>query len=1012
MKGGNPMNRSALKQLAVCGSEILVRDIRPLVMSQEQAERYAQLWFMRIAALRFLEANGWLPDGERLFTDGADHLLPPSAEPQLHSSILRCCELLGKVPALEGLFAQDAAAVLPQTLLATGGVVQEMYARIPTAEWIGFPEILGWLYQYLNTQERERAFAQVRCRGKIAPQQIPAATQMFTPDWIVRYMTQNTLHALTGEMPKNWSYLIPEASQPPEAAAACKAQQKPLMGKPLAALTIIDPCMGTGHILAYVFDALMELYLQEGFAPQDAVRNILENNLFGLDIDENACALAAFVLLMKARQYDGDILQRDLQLQLHHFAGLDMQEEFTEMEAAFAAQFIDAQVYGSLLRPQPAENGFSGNSELLQRMQTLCTVLGQQYDAVITNPPYMGSSNMPSQLSAFVRKHYPDSKSDLFAAFIERCAALTAPHGCFAMITQHAWMFLSSYAKLRKKLQAYTMRNMVHLGARAFSQTDVGTIVQTTAFVCMGGHIPDYRTTYLRLTEDEDKERAFFKENRRHICDIGRFSGISGSPLCYWITDAMRRTLTHPKLSSLCTICQGMTTSDNKRFLRLWHEVSPGSIVFDCENAEAAMKTGKRWFPYNKGGKLRRWYGNNSHVVDFYKNGEEMREFHAQLNKAHSGGRIKNEAMYFKQALTWPFITESTKFGVRFQPQGFLFDVSGSSLFPDESQKLYLMGFLSSRVALEMLALFNPTMNFQVENIGSLPIIIDHTQKAEVERLVSENIAIAREEWDSYEQSWDFTCHPLIRKGVARISEAFALWEEECEKRLRTMQANERRINEIFLQIYGLTQEFSPDVSRGEITLRSADCSTDVRSFVSFAVGCMFGRYTVEHADFTPLSENFLPVFEGCGRDAVSYLEEFLESVCGVQTLEENLEFLAQAIGGTGTPREILRRYFCKEFYADHCKIYRKRPIYWMADSGRRQAMRGLVYLHRMDAETLSLLERKASECIPPPTAETELHEFRQRLADLQKSGVQLIADDGVLKNYEKFCTVFAPIRQ
>jgi|GEM_PF-559034 len=1008
------MNRSALKQFAVRGSEMLVRDIRPLAASQEMAERYAQLWFMRITALRFLEANGWLPDGKRLFTDDAGNLLPPSAESELRRNILHCCEMFGKVPALESLFAEDAASVLPQTLLTKGGILQELHTRIPTAEWIGFPEILGWLYQYLNTQERERAFAQVRCREKIAPQQIPAATQMFTPDWIVRYMTQNALHALRGEIPENWRYPIPEAPQPQNASAACRELQKPLAGKSLSELTVIDPCMGTGHILAYVFDALMELYLQEGYAPQEAAHSILEQNLYGLDIDENACALAAFVLLMKARRYDDQILQRQLDLKLYHFAGLEIPQNCTKQEIALAEQFAHAQVYGSLLRPQlSAVDGFAKNApEVLRRMQTLCTVLGRQYDAVITNPPYMCSSNMPPLLSAFVRKHYPDSKSDLFAVFMERCAALTAPHGCFAMITQHAWMFLSSYAKLRKKLQTYTMRSMVHLGARAFPQTDVGTIVQTTAFVCMGGYVPDYRTTYLRLTEDEDKESAFFQESRRYICDVQQFSGISGNPLCYWISDRMHAALAHPKLASLCKICQGMTTSDNKRFLRLWHEVNPDSIAFGCENADAAMKSGKRWFPYNKGGKLRRWYGNNRYVVDFYRNGEEMRAFHAQLNKAHSGGRIKNEAMYFRQAVTWPFITESTKFGVRFQPQGFLFDVSGSSLFPEEEQTLYLMGFLSSKVALEMLGLFNPTMNFQVENISSLPIIIDNKQKAEVERLVSENIAIAREEWDSYEQSWDFTCHPLIRKGTARISEAFALWEEACEKRLRTMQANERRLNEIFLQIYGLTEEFSPDVSRGDITLRSADLSADVRSFLSFAVGCMFGRYTVEYADFTPLAENLLPVSEDLGRDAVSYLEEFLASVCGEPTLEENLEFLAQAIGGTGAPRDVLRQYFCKGFYADHCKLYRKRPIYWMADSGRRQAMRGLVYLHRMDGGTLPMLERRASECTAAPAAETELQEFRRKLAVLRKSGVQLIPDDGVQKNYEKFRSILAAIRQ
>ncbi len=1007
------MNRSALKQFAVRSHILLLQDILPLADSPEKAEHYAQLWFMRLTALRFLEVNGWLPEGERLFTDAADDLLPPAAEAELRSGILRFCGMLGEIPAAAELFAEDISAVLPDTLLAEDGMVQEMFARIPQEEWLDSPEILGWLYQYWNTQERERAFAQLRNHAKIAPQQIPAATQMFTPDWIVRYMTQNTLHTLCGQSPDHWKYVISEAKQPQSTADTLLQLRKPLKVRHIEELTVIDPCMGTGHILAYVFDALMELYLREGWQAKDAPANILEHNLYGLDIDENACALASFVLLMKARRYDSGILKRNIRLQLYHFGGLEFADCPPSL-SALASQFRNARVYGSLLCPENAEIGEIPETFKVpvQRMQTLCRMLGRRYDAVITNPPYMGSSGMHPELSKFVRRQYPDSKSDLFAVFMERCAALTAPHGCFAMITQHAWMFLSSYARLRTKMQAYTLQSMVHLGARAFPQTDVGTIVQTTAFVCMGGYVPDYRTTYLRLTEDEDKETAFFLESRRYVCDVQQFSGISGSPLCYWISDRMRSALTHPKLDSLCKICQGMTTSDNKRFLRLWHEVAPDSIAFGCENADAAMQTGKRWFPYNKGGKLRRWYGNNRYVVDFYRNGEEMRAFHAQLNKNHSGGRIKNESMYFRQAVTWPFITESTKFGVRFQPHGFLFDVSGSSLFPEESQSLYLMGFLSSKVALEMLKMFNPTMNFQVENIGSLPIIIDESQKPLVEQLVSENIAIAHEEWDSYEQSWDFSCHPFVREGTVRLSDGFARWKEISENRLRTMQANERKLNEIFLRIYGLEEEFSPEVGESDITLRRADVSADVRSFLSFAVGCIFGRFLVKNAEFTPISENFLPVSQGCGRDVVLYLEEFLTAVFGAAALEENLQFLADAIGKAGSPRDVLRRYFMREFYTDHCRTYRKRPIYWMADSGRRHSLRGLVYLHRMDGEQLSLLERKSRECAAAAdTANSaELMQFCRHIAELRKSGVSMIPDDGVQQNHERFGKVFAAI--
>ncbi len=1013
------MNRSACKQFAVRASSLLWQALRPCVHSNDEAERLAQCWFMRLTALRYLEANGCLPSG-----------MPHSGD-ALHAA----CEALARIPALAGMFGE--ALPVPAIFDAADSDFFTLLSELPDSEWMDFPEILGWLYQYRNTRLREQTFADLRSHIKISPERIPAATQMFTPDWIVRYMTENALGALCPPA-DSWRYVIPEAQQPTRAAAVLRQLAAQCSGKSLEELTILDPCMGTGHILAYVFDALMELYIREGYPPSDAAVRILEQNLYGLDIDENACNLAAFVLLMKAYRYNADILSRDIRPHLYHFGGLAVQEDMlSPHDRSFAAQFDNAQMFGSLLRP----TGSASDAEIPQfaRMQTLCDVLQAQYDAVITNPPYMGSSSMNPQLSAFVRRNYPDSKADLFAAFMERCAALTAPHGCFAMITQHAWMFLSSYERLRRNMQAYTMRSMVHLGARAFSSLEVGTIVQTTAFLCMGSHVPDYRTTYLRLTEDEDKEAAFFEESRRYICDTERFSEISGAPVCYWISDRMRRALQKPKLSEYCLICQGMTTSNNKRFLRRWYEVPPGSIAFGCADAQEALASGRRWFPYNKGGKLRKWYGNHNYVVDFSDGGAEMRAFHAELNKTRSGGRIKNERMYFKPAVTWPFITESTKFGVRFQPQGFLFDVSGSSLFPEESDSLYIMGFLSSKVALEMLKICNPTMNFQVENIGSLPILFDAAYHGEVERLVSENIAIARADWDSSELSWDFSCHPLVQAGVTRISEAFARWEAQCRDRLRRMQQNEQRLNEIFLRIYGLEEEFSPEVPELEITLHHADVQADVRSFLSYAVGCFFGRYQLPHASFSPIADNFLPLADGTA--AVQQLEAFLLAVYGEAALEENLQFLADALGG-GEPHAVLGRYFAVEFYADHCRMYHKRPIYWMADSGRRHACRGLMYLHRMDADSLSLIEAHAQRADARMFAEitalqrelaqtvrrteasnlrrqllkleenrTELSAFRERLHTLQAAGTVPDPDDGVLCNYEKLQGVLAKIR-
>ena len=996
------MNRAVLKQIAMRSKAVLLDEIRPLTEQPQEAAYFAALWFMRLTALRFMDANGWLPDAKPLFPDGCTG-----------ARVDALCRQLARTPALYGLFGEDAGAYLPDTVLAADGAFFSQIMQIPQAQWQSFPELLGWLYQYQNTQAREDAFRQ----PKILPEQIPAATQMFTPDWIVRFMTQNALGALC-KAPESWRYCIPEAPQPPQVLRILQENAAPHRSP--AELIVIDPCMGTGHILAYVFDALMELYLREGFAPENAAVRILANNLCGLDLDRNACALAAFVLMMKARHFDADILSKDIRPKLRHFADIGRE--------GVPEEFADAQIFGSLLRPAPPCAGLPEEAAELAQMLT------RQYDAVITNPPYMSGSSMNPALSAFVRRHYPDSKSDLFAAFMERCTEMTAPHGCCAMITQHSWMFLSSYEKLRRKMQNYTMRSMVHLGARAFAQTDVGIIVQTTAFVCMGRHVPDYRTTYLDLTDAEDKGRTFFDGGKRYICDISRFSGIAGEPLCYWVSDRMRELLQRPRLGAQCRICQGMTTSDNRRFLRLWHEVPPGEIAFGCADAQAAAASGNRWFPYNKGGKVRRWYGNHTHVVDFYQNGAEMRAFHAELNKTHSGGRIKNEKMYFRPAVTWTFITESDRFGVRFQPEGFLFDVSGSCLFPEITEMLWQMGFLASRPALEILRIYNPTMNFQVENIAALPYLPpDESCRAEVERLVSENIAIAREDWDSSEQSWDFRCHPLVRAGVSGLAEAFALWEAECDARRLRMQRNECRLNAIFLRLCGLAQELDPAVQAEELTLHSAEALTDIQSFLCFAVGCMFGRYTV--ADYTPLAENFLPE-----QQFVPELERFLTAVYGARTLEENLAYIAASLGKTGDAREGIAHYFAVGFYPDHCLSWRHRPLYWMADSGRRHACRGLMYLHRMDDAQLGLLadhaRRRTEELAAEADAlrrrdvrlpkealrikrrlalleqnKAEIADFRARLAKLAGSGARILPDDGIQRNYERFRSILAALR-
>ncbi len=988
------MNRIALKQFAIRARSLLL---------QETTEVCARLWFDRLTALRFMELNGFLPDDIRLFRDAAG--IP---QPQ---ALQTACAALGSIPSLAPLFADNVP--MPDTLFGQNGITADLAQSIPEKDWLSHPEMTGWLHQYWNTEEKEQIFADLRNHVKISAEHIPVATQMFTPSWIVRYLAENAIgHLWCGCrpgfcVPPHWRYFLPEVPQPPQAEQVLRQRRTNLNGRALSSLTVMDPCVGTGHMLADAFDVLMDLYLAEGYDAADAAALILQYNLYGLDIDQNACRLACFVLLMKAARYDQNILYREIMPNIHHFSDIPAEGAFT-----------DASMLGSLLCP-PADH-----AAYTPQQQVLAVLLNRQYDAVITNPPYMGSSSMNPVLREFVRRQYPDSKSDLFAVFMERCAAMTAKNGCFAMITQHAWMFLSSYGALRRKMTNYTLRSLVHLGAKAFSVTDVGTIVRTAAFVCLGEHVPDYRTTYLGLSETEDKETAFFEDDKRFVCDIHRFETIPAEPLCYWISDSMRSALQHPKLSAYCKLCQGMTTSDNRRFLRFWYEVPKADIAFGCANAAEAMASGKRWFPYNKGGKLRKWYGNNLYVVNYYRNGEEMRAFHAELNRTRAGGRIKNADMFFRPAVTWPFITEVTKFGVRRQPQGFLFDVSGSSLFPEETDCYYLMGFLSSKAALEMMKLYNPTMNFQVENVGNLPIIFDRTVKAEVERLVQENIALAKEDWDSFELSWDFHTHPLLRcmRDSGRLSDAFAVWEAECESRFVRMQKNEERVNRIFLQCYGLEAELSPDVKPQDITLHHADVGRDIRSLLCFAVGCLFGRY-----DTGSMSAAVLPL-QG-NANAASMLEALFRQLWGEACLEENLRYIADALDGGANARSVIGRYLSSQFYTDHCRIYRKRPVYWLADSGRRHGFRALVYAHHMQADTLQQLasaadtqaERYREELLSMAGNSAKAVNLREKAAETEAFAArcrQLIADGacfdpnaGIPANHARFGSILAGIR-
>ena len=714
---------------------------------ERTAEEAAYCWFSRFIALRYMEDNGYLPAGERLLT--------------------QCRMLHDLMPESFTLPEDWEVLLLPEDLNGTDGLLTRMIAAIPEEDWRGQVQIIGWLYQYYNTEPKDKVFADLKKNIKIAPEAIPAATQLFTPDWVVRYMVENSLGRLWAEghgLPEQagWDYLIAEPEQEASVRKALDKLREQYGSIRPEELRFLDPCMGTGHILVYAFDVLMQIYTSCGWTEQDAAVSILRHNLYGLDIDRRAYQLACFAIMMKARQYAPDILTPEHQPHFSCFA--DVMDVDTEKLSAplrtFAVQFRDADSYGSLLEISPPE-GSDAVPPQLAKMRQICGILGQQYDVVCTNPPYMGAAGMHEKLSAFVKERFPDSKSDLFACFIERCGQLTKSGGFYAMITMHSWMFLMRFEKLRRKLMQQDLVNLLHMGAGAFEQGDVGTIVQTAAFTLRKTDIPDYLGCYADLTaapNPERKRQLFLNDPPVYLRKMTAFREVPGAALAYWASEHTLHLFAGKKLGDLAVPRQGMTTSDNDRFTRRWFEVAQERICFSATDCAAAQRSGRKWFPYNKGGGYRKWYGNHEYVVNFEDDGRELRAFHEILNKKSAGGRIKNREYYFRRCIAWTFI--ATTPGFRLCPEGFIFDVAGSSLFVDDALQNAITAYLCSNTARYFLRLVNPTMNIQAKDIRVLPYIDAETE--EVDALAAENIRLCKEDWDSFETSWEFRQHPLL----------------------------------------------------------------------------------------------------------------------------------------------------------------------------------------------------------------------------------------------------------
>lgn len=797
--GKNDPSQAAVNGQSLTSAE---QSQRAQLIAQIQAKGFASTmeeaaytWFNRFIALRFMEVNNYLPSHTRIFSDedgnfkpevltdavnleidGLDkelvlELLEQQKNEQLYQYIVitQCNALNEGLPEMFERIGGWTELLFPKNLLREDSVIAHMVKDIPESDWNDQVQIIGWLYQYYNSELKEKVFANLKKNVKISAADIPAATQLFTPDWIVRYMVENSLGRLWTEghgKPENanWKYYLEEAEQEDSVKSELEKLRAAYQEIQPEQIKIIDPCMGSGHILVYAFDVLMDIYTACGWSERDAAKSILRNNLYGLDIDRRAYQLAYFAVMMKARQYNRRILSAENQPNLANFA--DVMHVDTSLLSGslrkFAEQFQFADTYGSLMtvtKPAGLDEAVSAflptfgmQAEQLEMMMRVARILTQKYDVVCTNPPYMGGSGMNATLSTYVKKNFPDSKSDLFACFMEKCGQLIKRNGLYAMITQHAWMFLSSYEKLREKLKMHSIVDMAHLGARAFDEIG-GEVVQTTAFVSCGRRVADFKGTYVRLVDiigEWEKEAAYRSGNHRYTAKQENFSKIPGSPVAYWVSENFVRAFDGKKVGNYLNCRSGIMTGSDE-FIKQWYEVNYNNIKFNCKTAKDMLDY--KWFPLNSGGEFRKWYGNNSKIVNLQNDG-------AKIKATVKNFRLREKTFYFKRGITWGRIT-SSKIAFRDVIQGSLFGDAGPIGFIEENRN-YLLGFLCSNVSLFCLQATNPTLNYQVRDIESEPLILSVGHLPLVNKKVQENIDLSKADWDSFETSWDFEGHPLV----------------------------------------------------------------------------------------------------------------------------------------------------------------------------------------------------------------------------------------------------------
>ena len=1046
-------------------------------------EKVAYTWFNRIIAVRYMEVNDYLPSHVRVLSSVIEGRKEPDiitqclkmdlsmtqAENELvirlkdsgeddklfsRLFIIQCRKLNEILPELFTKTKPYENLLLRISYIDPDGVVRDLVDNIPEDDFRDAVQIIGWMYQFYNTDLNNLVYDGSLSKSKLSKELVPAATTIYTPDWVVKYMVDNSLGRMWHEegyceIPYESTHYLKHIDQ----LSKLRNDRGPVEFK------IIDPCMGSGHILLYTFDLLMEMYRSSGYSDSDSAEMIIQNNVYGADVNERAYQLAYFSLMMKARHYDIHFLEKGVTPNLAAIIETgDVNEEFindiqNSLDPEDASilnnlrkRFMDSREYGSLLKgvnikglmdaiisvsPRVTmDYNYRNEMSMLKRLIKCSDILSDEYDVVVTNPPYLGSSRFSEKLSTYAKDVHPISKSDLSMMMYESSLNnLSKDGGYVAYITTNSWMFLSSFEKLRSTvLEEYQLVDVLDLGSELFDGKVGHNLIVSWI---TKNQKTDYPFTATKLdvfcySQKDRKEPEFFNPENEYKMSPLSLKNIPGSPIAYWVSTKVVQSFSNKLIESeYIAIVKGIFTGDNQRFLRLWHEVDANKIGL-----------GKKWVHYSKGGKYRKWYGNLEYVINWDNDAFELKGF--------KGSGLGASKYFGKRTIVWTKLTSSYT-GFRLNDCDVYFDDASPSLVSD-SVSYYNLALLNSVVVEYYLQLLSPTLNYQCGDIKKIPYIFNKDLSPNIEMMCRDNVQISKEEWDDYEISWDYKDNPLIRFSSEKSIElSFRRYHEYCIGQYITLKNNEEAINKLFIDIYGLNDELEPDISNEKITFRIPEVETCVINLISYAVGCMFGRYSLDYpslqfagGDFKPPEQRFMPDSDNIipindneyfSDDIVSRFIEFIRIAFGDEHLEENLKFIANNLGvkGKGTSREIIRKYFLNDFYKDHLKIYSNLPIYWLFDSGNENGFKALIYMHRYDENLIAKMrqdyllptyrrynEMFESEKDPMERSKLEkkineisTYDLAMELYSTEKVSIDL--DDGVKVNYAKFQNIDNP---